>query len=94
MPALGIITFELHLPEAHSLKDKRHWVLGLKEKLRKRHNLAVAEIDYQDIWNRGLVSAVTVSNQRAQCQKVLEAAERTAASFLGPFLVEVTYEYL
>jgi uncharacterized protein YlxP (DUF503 family) len=67
--------------------------MGLKERLRHRHNLAVAEIDYQDVWNRSLISAVTVSNQRARCQETLEAAERTAASFLGPLLIEVTFEY-
>jgi uncharacterized protein YlxP (DUF503 family) len=93
MASIGVATFDLHLPDAHSLKDKRHWVMGLKERLRNRHNVAVAEIDYQDIWNRGLIAAVTVSNNRAHCQQMLEAAERTAADFLGPLLTEVNFEY-
>jgi uncharacterized protein YlxP (DUF503 family) len=94
VPSIGVITFELHLPDAHSLKDKRHWVLGLKDRLRHRHNVAVAEIDFQDLWNRSLLAAVTVSNHRSHCQEMLEAAERTAADFLGPLLVEVHFEYL
>lgn len=94
MASIGVLTLELHLVDAQSLKDKRHWVLGLKERLRNRHNVAVAEIDFQDVWKRGLVSVVTVSNQRAHCQQMLEAAERTASQFLGSYLADATFEYL
>lgn len=94
MPAVGVITFELVMNEAHSLKDKRHFVKGLKDRLRTRCNVSVAEIDYQDSWQRGLVAAVTVSGDRAYAEKVLQAAEREAASLLGPILVDVTVEWL
>lgn len=94
MPSVGVLTLELHLVDAASLKEKRHWIQGLKARLRNRHNVAVAEIDFQDVWKRGLVAAVTVSNHRAHCEQVLEAAERTASDFLGPLLVDTTYEYL
>jgi uncharacterized protein YlxP (DUF503 family) len=56
--------------------------------------VAIAEIDFQDVWKRGLVTAVTVSNSRAHCEQMLEAVERTASDFLGPLLVDVVYEYL
>jgi uncharacterized protein YlxP (DUF503 family) len=94
VPAVGVITFELVLNEAHSLKDKRHFVKGLKDRLRTRCNVSVAEIDYQDAWQRGLVAAVTVSPDRAFAEKVLQAAEHEAASLLGPLLVGVTVEWL
>lgn len=93
MASIGVITLELHLPDAQSLKDKRHWVMGVKERLRNRHNVAVAEIDFQDVWKRGVVAAVTVSNSRAHCEQMLEAVERSAADFLGPLLVDVNYDY-
>jgi uncharacterized protein len=93
MASIGVITLELHLPDAQSLKDKRHWVMGLKERVRNRHNVAVAEIDFQDVWKRGVVAAVTVSNSRAHCEQMLEAVERSAADFLGPLLVDVNYDY-
>ena len=93
MAAVGVLTLELHILESRSLKDKRHWVTGLKARLRNRHNVAVAEIDFQEVWKRGLVAAVTVSNSRAHCEQVLEAVERSAADFLGPILVDAVYEY-
>jgi uncharacterized protein YlxP (DUF503 family) len=92
--AIGVLTLELHLVDAHSLKDKRHYVLGLKERLRNRFNLAVAEIEDQDIQNRGVLAAVTVSSSRENAAKVLESAERVAADFLGPYLVAATIDWL
>ena len=60
LAAIGVITFELHIEDAHSLKDKRHYVKGLKDRLRSKFNVAVAEIGDQDVWQHGLVAAVSV----------------------------------
>ncbi len=94
MPAVGVITFELRLEGSHSLKDKRHFVKGLKDRLRSRCNVAVAEIDYQDSWSQGLVAAVTVSPDRPHAEKTLQIVEREAAALLGPMLVDATIEWL
>ena len=94
MPSVGVLTLELHLPESHSLKDKRHTVKGLKDRLRSRFNVAVAEIGYQDIWQRALISAVTVSGDHTRAEQVLQSVEREAASLLGPALVDVTLEWM
>jgi uncharacterized protein YlxP (DUF503 family) len=81
MPVIGVLTLELHIEEAHSLKEKRHLVKGLKDRLRHRFNVSVAEIDYQDQWQRALVAAVTVSSDRNRAAQVLEAVEREAERF-------------
>lgn len=94
MPAIGVLTLELELVEARSLKDKRHWVRGLKDRLRNGFNLAVAEIGDQNLLNRSVVAAVTVSASRENAAKVLEAAERAAALFLGPALIAATVDWL
>jgi len=94
MPSIGAITLELRLDESHSLKDKRHYVKSLKDRLRAKFNVAVAEIDHQDLWQRGLVACVTVSPDQTHAEQVLQAVEREAASILGPMLVGVTTEWL
>jgi len=94
MPAVGVLTLELRFEEAHSLKDKRHFVLSLKDRLRKHHNVAVAEIDFQDLWQHALIAAVTVSSSRQRAAQVLEAVERDAASQLGGSLVNTVVEWL
>ncbi len=94
MATIGVITLELRITESHSLKDKRHFVKGLKDRLRKRCNVAVAEIDYQETWQRGLVAAVTVAPNRGVAERTLQIVEEEAASVLGPYLVEATVEWL
>jgi len=94
MPSIGVIILELRLDEAHSLKDKRHYVQSLKDRLRGKFNVAVAEIDYQDLWQRGLIACVTVSASKPHAEQVLQNVEREAASLLGPLLVDVTREWL
>lgn len=94
MPSIGVLTLELRLDESHSLKDKRHVVKGLKDRLRHRFNVAVAEIGYQETWQRALVAAVTVSNEHVHAEQMLSAVEREAAAMLGGTLVETTVEWL
>jgi uncharacterized protein YlxP (DUF503 family) len=94
MAAIGVITFELRLDGAQSLKDKRHYVKGLKDRLRSKFNVAVAEIAYQEVWQHGLVSAVTVSPDRPHAERVLQQVEREAAALLGGVLVDATTEWL
>ena len=94
MPAVGVLTLELRLEDAHSLKDKRHVVQSLKDRLRSKFNVAVAEIDYQDVWQRAVVAAVTVSSDRIFAEKVLRAVEDEAAAMLGGELAEAGIEWL
>jgi uncharacterized protein len=94
MPTVGVLTLELRLQDSHSLKDKRHTVKSLKDRLRSKFNVAVAEIGYQDLWQRSLISAVTVSGDHSHAEQVLQLVEREAANLLGPALVEVTVEWI
>lgn len=94
MPTVGVLTLELHLHESHSLKDKRHVVKSLKDRLRHKFNVAVSEIDHQDLWQRGVVAAVTVSGDRVHAEQVLQSVEREAAALLGPVLVSAVTEWL
>jgi len=94
MPTVGVLTLELRLENSHSLKDKRHVVQGLKERLRNKFNVAVAEIDYQELWQRAAVAAVTVSSDRGHAEKVLRSVENEAASLLGAGLAGAVLEWL
>ena len=94
MASVGVLTLELRLDDAHSLKDKRHTVKSLKDRLRAKFNVAVAEIDYQDLWQRSLVSAVTVSGDRAHAEQVLQLVEREATNLLGGVLVGSSTEWI
>lgn len=94
MPSIGVLTMEIHIEDAHSLKEKRHIVASLRERLRSRFNVSVAEIGYQDLWQRALVSAVTVSGEHTYAEGVLQAVEKEAESILGGMLVSTTVEWV
>lgn len=67
---------ELRLEECRSLKDKRQIVRSLMERLRHRFNLAAAEVDAQDQWNRAVIGLACVSNDRAHAREMIEEAVR------------------
>jgi uncharacterized protein len=94
MASVGVLTLELRLDYSHSLKDKRHVIEGLKMRLRGKFNVAVAEIDYQDLWQRAALAAVTVASDHAHAEKVLRSVEEEAASLLGDAVTGATVEWL
>jgi uncharacterized protein YlxP (DUF503 family) len=94
MVPVGILILEIRLNEAHSLKDKRRWVKALKDRLRAGHNISVAEVDEQDLWNASTMAVVTVSGSRQSAAKVLESCERIAAAHLGSQLASATLDWL
>jgi uncharacterized protein YlxP (DUF503 family) len=94
MAAVGVLTLELRLENSHSLKDKRHVVESLKARLRNKFNVSVAEIDYQDTWQRAAIAAVTVSSDHVFAEKVLQSVENEAAALLGGELAETSVEWL
>jgi uncharacterized protein len=94
MAAIGVLTLELRLENSHSLKEKRHVVESLKTRLRNKFNVSVAEIDHQDLWQRGTLAAVTVSSDHVHAEKVLRSVEDEAASLLGSELADCTVEWL
>ncbi|MBE3071476.1 MAG: DUF503 domain-containing protein [Acidobacteria bacterium] len=69
---VGLLSVELHLPGAHSLKDKRMVLRGIKDRLRK-FNVAVAEVDHQDLWQRAGLGIVTVATTNAHADRELAA---------------------
>lgn len=90
---VGLLTLELHIPDAQSLKDKRQVVRSLKDKLRRDFNVAVAELEHHDVWQRSVIGVVTLSNEekhlREMLQRVLDEADRILGSILISQGVEI-----
>ncbi len=94
MAAVGVLTFELRLEHSHSLKDKRQVVKSLKDRLRSRFNVAVAEIGEQEMWQRAVVAAVTVSGDQKAAEETLQRVEDDASGILGEMLVRAETEWM
>lgn len=55
-----------------NLKEKRSQLKPLLSGLGKKFNVAVAELDYQDLWGETLIGCVTLSNEGAHTQRSLQ----------------------
>ncbi|MCS6949595.1 MAG: DUF503 domain-containing protein [Armatimonadota bacterium] len=71
---VGVLTVELHLYEATSLKEKRHVVRSTLDTLRNRFNLSAAEIDHLDEWQFATLGFSCVGNDRQHVNSVLNKA--------------------
>lgn len=80
---VGVCRIELSIPDRHSLKEKRHVVKSLKDRLRRSFNVSVAEVDAHDLWQRAVLAAACVGTDRAYVNGVLDqlvqAVERERA---------------
>jgi uncharacterized protein YlxP (DUF503 family) len=91
---VGVLTLDLQLPYAHSLKEKRAVLQKIRARLRARFNVAVAELDHQDTWQRSTLGVVSISDS----QPVLESAFRQVLDeterMLGHEVANHTLEFL
>lgn len=70
---VGLLSIELHIPDARSLKEKRMVVKGLKDRL-KRMNVAIAETEFHDLWQRAELGIVSIGSDDKIVNQVLSAA--------------------
>jgi uncharacterized protein YlxP (DUF503 family) len=90
---IGLLTLEIHIPDARSLKDKRQVLRSLKDRLRAHYNVAVAELEHQELWQRARVGVVSISGDAKHLEESLEAIAAESERHLGRDLVSQEIEY-
>ena len=75
---IALLTLEIRIEGAHSLKDKRHVVRSLKDRLRAHFNVAVAELDATGLWQRATLGIVGISDSRDYLSGLMSNVEREA----------------
>jgi hypothetical protein len=79
---IGVLSLEFFLPGCRSLKDKRRILLSFKDRVRGRFNIALAEVDFQDVWQRALVAVVTLNSDRKVVDQTLRKIQEEAETSL------------
>lgn len=77
---VSVIAWELHLDGCSSLKQKRAILRSLKDRLRGRHNVSVAETGHLDRWQRAELAAAVVSSDRRRAQELISRLDALVAS--------------
>ena len=76
---IGILSVELHFPEAGSLKGKRKYVKSAKAQLQNRFGASVAEVDHHELWQRAQLTLSCVAREYREAERLLDEAERYLA---------------
>jgi len=91
---VAVGTVELHLPDVGSLKGKRHVLKGLKEKVRARFEVAVAEVDHQDTWQRATLAIAYVSHDARHANEVVSKAVDFIEGNVEGYVTDISVEIL
>lgn len=91
---IGLLTLDLHFPGARSLKDKRQALRSLESRIRNHHNVSLAEVEHQDLWQRARLAVVGVNTDHAHLESTLQAVAGEAATARDVLLVDQQVEYL
>ncbi|MBI4530278.1 MAG: DUF503 domain-containing protein [Candidatus Latescibacteria bacterium] len=85
---------DLFFPESQSLKDKRHLVKSLIDRIRGKFNVSIAEIDCNDLWQRSILGVVLVTNDVGYAHTVLSKVVDYVEQDGRVHLVDYSFEVL
>ncbi|HEX6532416.1 MAG TPA: DUF503 domain-containing protein [Nitrospira sp.] len=91
---VGLCTIELFIADSQSLKDKRQVLLSLKDRLRRKFNLSVAEVDEQNLWQKAVLGLACVANDGRHVNQVLDQALNLIRSHTVVEIVQSRIELL
>ena len=90
---VGICRVELRLPENGSLKGKRQVLRSIKDRVRGKFNVSIAEVDGQDLWQQAILGISCVSNNTGHANEVLSKVinfiEQNPDSFIVDYEIDI-----
>ena len=90
---VGVLILEIQLPYSHSLKDKRAVLLKIRDRLRSRFNVAIAELDHQDLWQQATLGVVSISNSQLFLESVFQKVLAESENILGHDVTDYNFEF-
>jgi uncharacterized protein YlxP (DUF503 family) len=69
---IAYAVFDLHLPGSRGLKEKRMVLRSLKSRIRNEFEVSVAEVDGQDLLQRGQIAVAAVGPDQAPLDALLQ----------------------
>jgi uncharacterized protein YlxP (DUF503 family) len=91
---IGLCTVELYLPDSQSLKAKRQVLLSVKDRVRDRFNVSIAEVGDQDLWQKAVLGIACVANERKHVNQVLDQTVNLIRSVPMVDLIQCRIEFL
>jgi uncharacterized protein len=73
---VGIARLTLFISDSHSLKEKRMVLRRVKDRTRGKFNVAIAEVEDNDVWQRAVLGLAVVGNERRFVESALDEVVR------------------
>jgi len=89
-----LIKINLHIPNAHSLKEKRKEIKSLKDRLSSRFNASVAEVEALDKWQQAVLGVCIISNDKSYLDKQFSLIETMVLEYAELELIDMQREWL
>jgi uncharacterized protein YlxP (DUF503 family) len=80
---VGLLTLEIQFPYAHSLKEKRAVLRKMRDRLRSRFNVAIAELNHEDVWQRATLGVASISDSQPLLESVFRQVLAESEKILG-----------
>jgi len=90
---IGFLSLEIYIPYSHSLKEKRKRLSGLKDRLKNKYNVAVAELDYHKKWQRTKIGIVTLNNEKRLVDSLFSKIIADAEENTDGYIIEHQIHY-
>jgi hypothetical protein len=91
---IGLLSLEIYIPYAHSLKEKRQRLNKIKDRVKKRYNIAFAELDFQDKWQRSKIGIVTLNNHKSVIEKMFQKIMQDVEENIDGEITQSQIEYI
>jgi len=90
---VGVLTLEIQLPYARSLKEKRAVLQKMRDRLRARFNVAVAELNHQDVWQHATLGVVSISDSQTLLESAFRQVLAESEKILGHDMTNHTLDF-
>ncbi|MFC1809737.1 DUF503 domain-containing protein [Candidatus Omnitrophota bacterium] len=91
---IGILQIELFIPHSQSLKSKRSVLKSIKDRVHNQFNASISETEYQNKWQRSVLSIVSVSNEKKYLEGMLAKVERLIEGYFEVQIIDRLLEFI
>ncbi len=91
---IGFVRCDCSLFDVHSLKEKRSILKSVITRLKQRLNVSVAELDFQDAWQRTAIGIAVVANTRKRAEQELHKAIKMVERDARVEIIRIEFEWL
>lgn len=94
MAIVGLRVFDIHIDGAHSLKEKRHVLRSVKDRIANRFNVSIAEVGHLDKWQRCELAVAAVGGERRRVEHTLDAVRSLLDGEPGLRVIDTTTDII